>query len=139
MGTLSHLVLKALKRAYGKVSGNNNRLALSELGTSPDEASDLIYKLLMSEKPCMVARFGANELNMVCNYLSIISKHHSAIKFITGKEAEWWWNHKQMQAMQNNAGFFPADEVHLTQFCELMLEDAKNLDVLGRWIRDEEE
>ena len=138
MDTLNHLILKAFRKAYGKMSGSSNRLGLSEMGTSPEEASDLIYKLLMSERPCMVARFGATELGMLCNYLSIVSKHHSVIKFIKGEEAEWWWNRRQMQSMQNWSGFFPADEEHLSRFCELMIEDAKYVDVLGRWIRDEE-
>ena len=39
--------------------------------------------------------------------------------------------------MQNWSGFFPSNETNATQFCELMLEDMKELDVLGSWLNKE--
>ena len=137
MEKTDHIILKLLRRGFLRVFRKSDRLALGELRTTPDEASDIIYQLLMQEKPCMIARFGAFELTTICNYLSIRNKKHSIIKFITGEESEWWWNKKLMNSMQNNAGFFPADEEHLSRYCELMLEDAKQVDVLGRWLRSE--
>ena len=139
MEKISHIVLKLLRRSFRMVSGKSDRLALDELRTTPDEASDIIYRFLMQDKPCMIARFGAFELSTICNYLSIKNKKHSIIKFVTDEESEWWWNTKLMNSMQNNAGFFPADEEHLSRFCELMLEDARQVDVLGRWLRNEKQ
>lgn len=40
--------------------------------------------------------------------------------------------------MQSNAGFFPATEENLIRFGELMIEDSKQLDILGSWLPDEE-
>ena len=137
MGELSHLILKGLRNGYRKISHKSNRVGISGLSYNPDDVSDLIYQQLMSDAPCMVARFGANELSMVCNYLSIKNEYHSIMKFMRDEEAEWWWNSSKMEVMRNNAGFFPADKEHLSRFCELMLEDAKYVDVLGRWLKDE--
>ena len=129
--------MKALRSAYRKMSVISNQQTTFSLNSNPDEASDLISQQLMSNEPCMVARFGANELSMVCNYLSIKNEHHSITKFIKDEEDEWWWNSSKMKVMCINAGFFPPDEEHLSRFCELMLQDAKYVDVLGRWLKDE--
>lgn len=138
MKELSHLILKGLRKGYSKISRRNNQVRISGLSTNPDEVSDLIYQQLMCNKPCMIARFGATELSMLCNYISIMNRHHSVLNFIKGEESEWWWNPIKMQSMQNWSGFFPPDEEHLSRFCELMLQDAKYVDVLGRWLKDEE-
>lgn len=39
--------------------------------------------------------------------------------------------------MQNNAGFFPANSENMECFGKMMLEDAKEVDVLGSWLRNE--
>ena len=45
-------------------------------------ASDKIYNLLSSSKPCMIARFGFTEANVLKNYIGINSKHRSILDFI---------------------------------------------------------
>lgn len=85
----------------------------------------------------MIARFGANELNAVINYLGIKNKQHSIYKYITGKQNEWWWNKGVISNMQNNAGFFPATSDNMQRFGELMLEDAKEVDILCSWQKGE--
>jgi hypothetical protein len=85
----------------------------------------------------MIARFGAFELSVVLNYLEIKSDNHSSYKFIIGKEKEWWWNKNIMKCMESNAGFFPPTEEKISQFCDLILNDIKELDYLGSWIPDE--
>lgn len=39
--------------------------------------------------------------------------------------------------MQSNAGFFPPTKQKIEQFCELMMEDMKELDILGSWMAAE--
>lgn len=39
--------------------------------------------------------------------------------------------------MQNNAGFFPLTEQNLERFGELMIEDSKQVDILGSWRLEE--
>ena len=79
----------------------------------------------------MIGRYGATELSMVVNYLGITTKTHSIYRFIKGQEPEWWWNHNIMMQMQQWSGFFPPTEEKLSQFCRLMLDDAKEMDICG--------
>lgn len=136
MNSLSIFTLKALRKLYAKTFGGY-QLPPLQREEDPDKASEMIYNLLSDDKPCMIARFGANELNAVINYLGVNTKKHSIWKFIQGKHPEWWWNKNIMYNMQNNAGFFPATPEYMQCFGEMMIEDAKEVDVLGSWIKDE--
>ncbi|WP_212635305.1 hypothetical protein [Pseudozobellia thermophila] len=103
-----------------------------------DRASDLIYKALTKDGPCMIARFGAFELTTVVNYLGVKKQDRNILKFIKGRSIQWWWNKKTLFHMQNNAGFFPPTEEKIAQFCELMLADMKGVDILGSWVANEQ-
>jgi len=59
------------------------------------------------------------------------------LKYIKGESLAWWWNDSTMEQMQRWSGFFPPTEVKIEQFCELMLDDMKEVDVLGSWLADE--
>ena len=96
-------------------------------------ASDIIYQKLMDDKPCMIARFGAFELNTVVNYLGVRNPKHSYFKYLTGKQGQWWWNESLLSYMQTNAGFFPATHKNAERFGELMLRDSREVDILGSW------
>lgn len=136
MNTFSIFTLKVLRKLYAKVFGKY-QLPPLQREEDPDKASEMIYNLLSSDKPCMIARFGANELNAVVNYLGVNGEHHSMLKFIIGEQPEWWWNKGIMYCMQNNAGFFPATPQNMQRFGEMMMEDAKEVDLLGSWLRQE--
>lgn len=122
-----------MRKLYTKVFGVHLPSALQQ-EESPDKASELIYNLLASDKPCMIARFGANELGAVVNYLGVNSSHHSIKKFIKREQAEWWWDKDILNNMQNNAGFFPATAENIQRFGELIINDAKEVDLLGSWL-----
>lgn len=132
----AHLILKILRKLYTKTFGRN-QLPPLQREEDPDKASEMIYNLLSDDKPCMIARFGANELNSVINYLGVNAKKHSIWKFIQGKQPEWWWNKNIMYNMQNNAGFFPATPENMQRFGKMMLEDVKEVDLLGSWLNEE--
>ena len=102
------------------------------------EASDTVYRLLSEGKPCMVARFGSVELNALINARSVRSTEaHSVLRFITGREPQWWWNAKAVREMRDNAGFFPLDEAHLFAFADLMERDLSSLGLLASWRPEE--
>lgn len=136
MNTIPIFILKSLRKVYEKVYGKC-KYPLLERVVDPNKASEIIYNLLLDEKPCMIARFGANELNAVINYLGINCNSHSILKFIKGKQPEWWWNENIMFNMQNNAGFFPITPENMQRFGRLMLDDIKEVDLLGSWLRQE--
>ena len=137
MKKIEIITLKVLRKIYGKLFGSKSS-AYDRGITDPDKVSELIYNLLASGKPCMIARYGAFELASVVNYLGVKNAQHSCLKYISGKSPQWWWNKRLMKFMQSNAGFFPSTEVNLMRFGEMMVEDSKQLDILGSWLPDEE-
>lgn len=136
MNTFTILALKALRKLYAKTFGGYQLPSLQR-EEDPDKASEMIYNLLMADKPCMIARFGAFELATLVNYLGVKDSNHSIIKFIKGEQPEWWWNERLIKYMNTNAGFFPPTHQAITQFCDLMMEDMKELDLLGSWVKNE--
>ncbi len=136
MNKLSIYTLKAFRKLYLKSFGTPHLSPIPQ-EKDADKASDMIYDLLVSDKPCMIARFGAVELSCIINYLSIKENNRNIFKYIKGETTDWWWNEGVKYCMMNNAGFFPPTENNLERFCELMLEDIKQLDLLGSWLPEE--
>lgn len=96
--------------------------------------SDIIYKTLIDNKPCMIARYGLVELNVVSNYIFIKRKRKNIRNCITGKDLYFWWNKQMKKELSYNAGFFPNNLDMLNHYCDLMIEDTRYLDVLETWI-----
>lgn len=126
-----------------KVRGLFQRLHLNykpksfDMITEPDEVSNLIIGMINKGGPFMIARYGSLELLAIRNYLSIIQKKRSLLKYAVGRDYHWWWDEYVLNAMENNAGFFPANPDTMKQFGELMINSSSNIDVLGCWTPDE--
>lgn len=136
MNKVNIYILKALRKIYGKLFKPESSTYDRGI-TDPDKASELIYNLLASGKPCMVARYGSTEMLAITNYLGVTAKHHSALKYIQGKQFAWWWEDNVKDQMTRWSGFFPSTEENLMKFGEMMIEDSKLLDILGSWLPDE--
>ncbi len=136
MNKLSILILKAFCKVYAKLFGGY-QLPELEREEDPDKVSDMIYELLESGKPCMIARYGSTELSAIVNYLGVKKRDRNRFKYIRGASFDWWWNDSILQQMQRWSGFFPPTPEKTSQFCELMLEDSKEVDILGSWIVNE--
>ena len=78
MNKLEIITLKALRKIYGKLFATKSSTYDRGI-TDPDKASELIYNLLASGKPCMIARYGAFELTSVVNYLGVKNAQHSCL------------------------------------------------------------
>lgn len=133
--SLDRLILAFLRKVF--LLAFKNPLKPLEKETDLAKASEIIYNALNSPEPCMISRFGAVEISSVNNYLGVRSKKRNIVKYITGVEPAWWWNEGIRACMTDNAGFFPNDDIHLTRFGELMLEDVKQIDVLASWQLEE--
>ena len=96
-----------------------------------DIVSEKIYNLLVSNKPCMIARLGANEASIASNYTGINSNHRSILNFITGNCPPWWWNKRSFKSFNLNAGFFPIEIPLIEKYCKLMLSDLPQIDIFG--------
>ena len=132
MKNLYHLLLKVARKVYLKVISTSNSIKPIVEEEDPDMVSHMIYEVISKESPCMVARFGANELSCIVNFLAMQAKSPHPIEFVKGDIGEWWgWNDGIVQNMYNVAGFFPPNAEHLKRFCQMMLEDSKEVDILA--------
>ena len=129
--------LKTLRKAWGKVFHEEHLKPLQRIADY-DIISDIVFKLLIGKEPCMIARYGAFELGVVCNYLGIKSNNHSVLNFMRGISQEWWWNEKLLDSLNKNARVFPNNHQIAEKFSLLMLEDSKLLDVLASWQKNEQ-
>ena len=137
MNNITIFILKALRKGYQKMM-HPAHVPYDRGITDPDEASKVIYDLLASGKPCMIARYGSTEMFAITNYLGVTEKHHSIWKYIQGKQFAWWWEDNVKDQMTRWSGFFPSTEENLMKFGELMVEDSQQVDVLGSWLPDEQ-
>lgn len=136
MNKLEIITLKVLRKIYGKLFKPKST-AYDRGIIDPDKASEQIYNLLASGKPCMIARYGSTEMFAITNYLGVIAKHHSAWKYIQGKQSAWWWEDNVKDQMTRWSGFFPSTDENLMRFGDLMIEDSKHMDILGSWLAEE--
>ena len=121
-------LLKALRKSYEKLIGHP-KIGMPDCIQDPDVASELIYNLLMQDKPCMIARFGSTELATMVNYLGVKNGRKDILGYIQGKSLPWWWNENMFHQMQNWSGFFPPTKENIERFCEMMLEDMEEVDM----------
>ncbi len=105
----------------------------------PEKVSSLIRDMLTADRPCMVARLGSGELEVVTSYLG--QQHYRGLKHLpavlTGKAPRWWWTDKQVHALNVNAGFFNISEEGMERFSRQMMTDMKEVDILGSWLPEE--
>lgn len=100
-------------------------------------ANDFVYRSLQMEEPLMIAKFGTVELGVVGAYE--IKKHYNLLScymdYMRGRIS--LYSSKVLYSLCKQAGFFPND-VHLGEkFYKLMLEDMKEIDILGTYIYEE--
>ena len=136
MKKIEIITLKALRKIFGKLFKPESSTYDRGI-TDPDKVSEQIYNLLASGKPCMIARYGSTEMLAITNYLGVTAKHHSALKYIQGKQFAWWWEDNVKDQMTRWSGFFPSTDENLMKFGDMMVEDSKLLDILGSWLPDE--
>lgn len=87
----------------------------------PASANQIISQMLLSDEPCMIARFGSVEMSVLNNYYAKI----------LGIQQNYKKNVRK--ALCLNAGFFPDDEQLIDKFADKMLESCEALDVVGLW------
>lgn len=125
--------LKGSRKLYTKLFGGVNFRA-TDSEKNPDIAGKQIHDLLIKDAPCMIARFGSTELTCMYNYLGVFNKNNSYLKFIQGKTPPLWWEPAILKQMQVYSGFFPPTREKIEQFCELMLAEIPQADILGSWL-----
>lgn len=129
-------MLKVFRKLYEKIFGLNPKNK-PESDQNPNTVSQTIYDTLMRDEPCMIARFGSTELICMCNYLGIKQHKYKVLGYLKGDTFLWWWDSKIINQMQQWSGFFPAKQEKIEQFCEMMIKDTPQVDILGSWLPNE--
>lgn len=102
-----------------------------------EEANELIKKYLESDKPCMICRFGENELRTAVAYLNEQNKIKPNIRGILRMESFSLNEPRVINWMRNGAGFFPSTSQTLEKFAILYLKEMQFADILGAWLAKE--
>ena len=106
-----------------------------------ESTNTLLANLFSSERPCFVGRVGTVENAVVVNYITVhscASYFRKCLNYITDNTRLPFYDAgKPFLQLQSNAGFFPTTEENLARFCEMMLEDVKEVDILESWLHGE--
>lgn len=135
MNYITVFSLKILKKIYSKISKRG--LQKPECEKDPEKVSTLMLDILNKDSPAMIARFGAFELSTVYNYIGVKKGNKKILSYLKGNSPQWWWNEKLLQHLKINAGFFPINSKSVAKYCELTIEDMKQVDILGSWLIEE--
>lgn len=104
------------------------------------EANDFIYKELSTGKPLMISKFGTIELG------NLVSRYIDKEIGINNKEVIFDYLHYGnvsiypkgcLHGLCNNAGFFPKDMRLADKWYRRMMEDIKEVDILGSYVYEE--
>lgn len=130
-------LLKILRKIYLLLHDADHSQKLISLPSQKDYANQLIYKLLISDKPIMITRFGATEASCISNFIGVKKSKKNILDYIKGRELEWWWDKKAWNQLQVWSGFFPINEESIRRFSELYLNEMHKIDLLGSWLKSE--
>lgn len=109
-----------------------------KLGLNIEYGNKLVRDALNDDKPIMIARMGTTETSTLLNYLGIKEGKRSIWRYISWRQQAWWWNWTAKNYMTIGAGFFPTTDDNLQKYCEMMLEDLPQADILVTLSRAEE-
>ena len=132
--------LKVAKVLYSKYDSSKSKFGRNwTLFSVKEYANELIYNGLVGSDPLMIARLGSTELACMVNYLGVAypDKYRSISGFISQTSPAWWWNSGSIKQMENWSGFFPASQENIDKFCLMMIDDLKDVDILGSWLKEE--
>ena len=105
-----------------------------ECDLSGEAAAKAIIEGLKADRPFMVSRFGTGEMEAVIRGFDIASSGNvvqKSLRLLSGKIGPFWWDNSIKAGLNNNAGFFPPTNEALQRFSDLVVDDAKQIDVLG--------
>lgn len=99
-------------------------------------ANNAIRRLLLSDNPCFIGRFGSGEIEATLRGWDISRHSPKFIKFLklfTGDFGPFWWDNSIRLGLVRSAGVFPSDEKTLMSFSERMINDSRELTIIASW------
>jgi len=132
--------LKTLKHLHSIAKPNSSAFGRNwHMFPNKEYSSELITQVILSDEPTMIARLGSTELMCMMNYIGVKNpeKYKSIKGYVKNQTPPWWWNKSTINQMQKWSGFFPPKIDKIEQFCEMMISDLENVDILGSWLKEE--
>lgn len=138
-----HYIHRIAKRTKPFLKKKNRFTEIMERDFSYDlTINNIISKKIAERKPLMIARFGSTESRAIVNFLTYHKNYtelKAIYKYLIGEIGVYWKKSpKYLDYLMKLSGFFPQKESLLQDFVDLMLEDSKQLDILGIWNELEE-
>ena len=129
--------LRSICRKLGIVKVADNSQFYGYVELFDQQANDFIYKTLMEGKPCMISKFGTTELNAVVTDLVTSRPLSWAVlkKFFQGELS--LSRLQSILQLQKLSGFFPVLSDYGRKFCERVVDDIPEIDILGSYIENE--
>jgi len=139
MNKILSTFLKGARKAYHITSNKESNLGRKwNMFSNKEYSNKLIYDLLVDDNPCMIGRFGSTEMLCLVNYLGVQQNNQKWTNYIKQTTLAWWWEESALNQLNKWSGFFPATVANVERFCELMISDMENLDILGSWLKEED-
>lgn len=123
---------KLIKSYREKHIEKHKEIQLSQdVDKDPDSVYSIICEAINSNNPCMISRFGSNELDATLNFRKghPLSFLRTIFPFWAGKITK--------ERMLTNAGFFPNNNKSLARFADHILNIVGDIDILGSWLEHE--
>lgn len=140
---MNEYIFKILRKIHRCVSQRPQWYSEAEVELYNEQANEEVYKriknALQYDTGLMICKFGTIELRAFCCIDGVkngfkIHDYYGGIldeQCVLPKEA--------MEALCNNAGFFPNDLSKGIKFRDLMEQDMKEIDILGSYIKQEKQ
>lgn len=109
---------------------------------SGESAAELLRNALVADKPCLVSRFGACEMEAVLRGIDIQRKAPTLWKIllmVVGEGGVFWWDNSIKARLCWNAGFFPPTNGAMEDFANRVCKDVSQIDVLVSWLPGEKQ
>lgn len=134
---VSEFIIRCLRKGIRKIH-KDKWWDESNVQLRGQMANDYLKKAIVENKSgLMVTKFGTIELNAVC----CCKRKNQGYKindykdYILGKGCVY--PHESIKALNINAGFFPVDLELQDEYCKLVLNDIKDIDILGSYVNQE--
>ena len=119
-------------------SGAKTILDISSTNISAEEANNSIYQLLIRKEPCMIARLGNTEINTLIKFDNFIKMNSIEKIYQWAKTSQYPFSSNCiLNYIYPESGFYPVNKKSLTLFREELTTAMKDLDILGSWIKGE--
>lgn len=103
-----------------------------------DEETSVMYiNDVLDKGEGMICRFGSNELRVLCNYIIVVEHKYRLLSYLSSEVPTPFWDEDLFIHFERNAGFFHPTIENIKRYCQLMLSDIEEIDILGSWVPEE--